>query len=80
MKWWPFNRKPAMPFAEFVKTLPPAPCGNQYGHYEWTHAIEYACPHCAGIANLKKRDADETRMADLIANAVAKRLKERAHG
>lgn len=68
---WPFKKRtPAVPFNEFVKTLAPAPCGEQEKHYEW--ALNGApCPCCSAIRQQKRKDAE----LDLLADKIVARLR-----
>lgn len=64
---WPFKkREPVIPFAEFVKTLEPAPCGRQEEHYQWKLGSNMPCPACAAIRAAKRKDAELDALADKI--------------
>jgi hypothetical protein len=65
---WPFKkREPEVPFAEFVKTLDPAPCGEQELHYQWKLGSNMPCPACQAIKTAKRKDAELDALADKIA-------------
>lgn len=73
---WPFKKKqPALPFAEFVKTLDPAPCGEQEKHYEWK-LNGVTCPMCLAITQHKRKDAE----LDLLADKIVARLRQTPDG
>ncbi len=73
---WPFNRVKPPTLAERAALKPPVPCGQQVAHYEWEWDMGMSCPMCAGQKARAKKDADDQRMADRIATAVVKRLRE----
>jgi hypothetical protein len=69
---WPFKkREKPMPFSEFVKTLEPAPCGEQEKHYEWK-LNGVPCPACVAIKQHKRKDAE----LDLLANKIVAKLRQ----
>lgn len=74
LNFWPFNRPPVPHFRETVKSLPPAPCGKQYEHYQWEHIEGMSCPVCARQAAERKERAAEDRLAAKIADRVAQQL------
>ena len=57
--------------------LPPAPCGDDEVHYSWVNGPDkFGCPRCSGIAARKRQDEADQRMADRIAEAVVRKMKE----
>lgn len=74
LNFWPFNRPRPVAFRETVKSLPPAPCGDQYEHYYWTDLEGMSCPVCAGQKARRRELQAEDRLASKIANQVAQRL------
>ena len=76
LNFWPFNRPEPRSFDEFVATLDPAPCGKQREHYHWEISAGMPCPICTGIKRRKREMEAEDRMADKVAERIARRLKE----
>lgn len=71
---WPFKKTPKVTLAEYAATRPAAPCGNQIEHVRWTEFEGWPCPVCAAIEASKRKEAEEDRMAEKIAHAVARKL------
>lgn len=69
MAW--FKCKDPVPYDEFLKTLPPAPCGDQETHYRWEIVVGSSCELCAEQAR-DRRKAEER--AALVAE-IAEKLK-----
>lgn len=67
---WPFKRKPRMTLAEFAAQFPPAPCGHQETHYEWTKLEGVSCPACLAQADHRVKDIEMDRLADKIADRL----------
>ena len=76
---WPFKRKTkitAIPMEEYAKTRPVAPCGIQKEHVFWTEIQGMPCPMCAAQREIERKEQDENRMADKIAEAVVRKMAE----
>jgi hypothetical protein len=72
---WPFKPKEkSIPFSEYVKTLPTAPCGKQVKHYRWQHLDGMPCPVCAGNTARRIELEKELRLANTIAREVMRLL------
>lgn len=67
MAW--FKRKEVVPYAEFIKTRPPAPCGSQETHYR-SEILGLACALCAEQAAARREDQARTALADEIAEKL----------
>lgn len=65
-----FKRKEVVPYAEFIKTLPPAPCGSQETHYHWEIVVGSACALCAEQAAARREDQARTALAAEIAEKL----------
>lgn len=76
---WPFKKREKMTLEQYAATRPAAPCGEQTTHVEWTEIHGMPCPKCARIARDKKKDADESRMAEKIAAALIRQMAERSN-
>jgi hypothetical protein len=63
---WPFKSKPRSSMAEYAAQFPPAPCGEQEMHYEWSHFQAMPCPACAAIKSNQRKDAELDALADKI--------------
>lgn len=72
---WPFKRKEVLTFADYVAAQPVPPCGDAKLHYAW-HLNGVPCTTCAVNAERARKEADENRMAEKIAAAVVKKIKE----
>jgi hypothetical protein len=72
---WHFKKRHVVPFEEIAAAQPPAPCGEQTIHYHWELLEEMPCPRCAARRAAARRDADEERLATLIAAKVAALIK-----
>lgn len=76
---WPFKKRKVQTVAEYAATQPMPKCGKPETHYRWK--LEgWSCPACASIEQRTKAQADEDRMAEKIAAAVARKMKENQHG
>lgn len=75
---WPFKKAKtkAMTAEEFAATFPPAPCGEQTEHYEWTEIMGMACPVCAVQKAKREQEHYMEQLADKIAKRVLKAIKE----
>lgn len=73
---WPFKKREVVSMDDFVKQLPPAPCGQQKDHYYWTEFEGFSCPHCARQKKKADEDAREDRMARKIAEHVVAIMRE----
>jgi hypothetical protein len=73
---WPFKKTQKVTLAEFVAQFPPAPCGDQEAHYEWT-LQGVVCPCCAAIRTRRQKDAELDALADKI---VARLRVSAPHG
>ena len=71
---WPFKRKAKMTAEEYANTRPKAPCGQQREHVFWTELQGMTCPACAAKAAKARKEQDENRLAEKIADAVARKL------
>lgn len=67
---WPFKRRKAIPFAEYAKTLPDAPCGYQVEHHQYKFVQQMPCPYCAAIKAARREQNDREALANLIASKV----------
>ena len=52
-----------------------APCGEPETHWYWKD-IGWPCPRCASILEKKRKEEDETRMAEKIAAALARHIRD----
>ena len=73
---WPFNKTPKRGKGLNNSPTAVAPCGKQKEHDYWTQEQSMACPVCAGIEYRKQKGIAEDRMAEKIAAAVVRQLKE----
>lgn len=72
---WPFYRKAAIPFAEYVKTLDPAPCGEQEEHYHWLIEVGRSCPICDFEREKMRKEVEQQKLATMIAEKVVEMMK-----
>ncbi|VTU32081.1 hypothetical protein H4CHR_02938 [Variovorax sp. PBS-H4] len=54
--------------------MPMPPCGKPVEHLWWLEEMDLPCPRCARIAVLKSETEREDRLAEKIAEAVARKL------
>jgi len=65
-----FKRKEVVPYAEFIKTLPPAPCGDQETHYHWQIVVGTDCELCAEQAAARREEQARAALAAEIAEKL----------
>lgn len=68
MGW--FKRSKELPYSEFIKTLAPAPCGDQETHYHWQIVVGIDCELCAEQAAARREDQARTALAAEIAEKL----------
>jgi hypothetical protein len=73
---WPFKRTPVKTIEQIAAEKPPAPCGRQVSHYEWEIGTGVGCPHCAGIRDAARKQRNRELLAEAIADAIVRKLKE----
>lgn len=74
--FWPFKRLPRMTFEELIADKPDAPCGSKPDHYRWRLIEGMPCPMCTAAKQAAQERERDERMADLIAEAVVRRLSK----
>ncbi len=57
---------------------PPAPCGDDETHYQWTEQLNWPCPICAAQAGIAARRIERQKLAEAVAKEVVTRLHAEA--